>query len=423
MKAILLTIGDEILLGQTLDTNSAWLGQHLNLLGIRVTKRITCGDDTPAILQAIREAERAADLLIMTGGLGPTKDDITKNVLAEYYHTDLVFHQPTFDRIERIFHRLGRRVTDLHREQSYFPSNAELLPNPMGTAPGMWFFREHLILISLPGVPYEMKAIMTETVLPRLQDHPLLEPIIHRTLLTAGLGESDLAERIKSVEEQLPDHISLAYLPSLGQVRLRLSAFGGERTAMQHAVDKEASAIAEILGNHIFGEENQRLEGVLGRLLTERGLRLATAESCTGGHIAHRITQVPGSSRYYLGSLVTYHNHLKVSKLGVRESDLIEQGAVSEPVVRSMLQGVLQELDADVGIAASGIAGPEGGSVEKPVGTIWIAVGDRHQAKTWKLQLGKDREKNIEATAILAINALRRWLLDHPDFKGPGINR
>lgn len=421
MQALLLTIGDEILLGQTIDTNSTWLGQELNSIGIQVTRCMTVGDELPAILDALAYGWSHYDLVIMTGGLGPTKDDITKKALAQFFKVDLVFDQATYDRILRIFDRLGRPATEAHREQCYMPANAQLLPNAMGTAPGMWFEEDGPILISLPGVPYEMKSIMTETGLPRLKSQDGLIPIFHRTLQTAGLGESEIASRLGSIEEQLPDHIKLAYLPSLGQVRLRLSAYGGNAVNRAAEMDQYALMIHRELGQSIFAEGDTTLEATLGELIRSRGLLLATAESCTGGAIAHRITSVAGSSQYYLGTLVAYHNALKIEKLGVSTSDLSTYGAVSEPVVRQMVQGVIQAFGADVAISASGVAGPTGGTPDKPVGMIWIAVGNGVESRTRLLKMGKDRLKNIEATTVMAMNELRIWLLNHPECKGKGI--
>ncbi len=422
MQALLLTIGDEILLGQTVDTNSTWLGQALNAIGIQVSRRITVSDQLADIQDALNYGWEKYDLVIMTGGLGPTKDDITKKAIASFFEVDLVFHQETWDRILRIFERIKRPTTEAHREQCYMPANAELLPNAMGTAPGMWFQQDGHILISLPGVPYEMMSIMQEEAIPRLEKQPGLIPIFHRTLLTAGMGESQIASRLDTFEKSLPEHIKLAYLPSLGQVRLRLSAYGGESSIRQKEIDHFAGLIYKEFGTAIYAEGDTSLEASVGQLLKERGLNLATAESCTGGAIAHQITSVSGSSGYYLGSVIAYHNELKTTQLGVLPEELAEFGAVSEPVVRQMVKGVLQTFHADVAISASGVAGPTGGSPEKPVGMIWIAVGNHTDIRTRELRLGKDRQKNIETTAVLALNELRLWILDHPEIVGTGIS-
>lgn len=422
MQALLLTIGDEILLGQTVDTNSTWLGQALNAIGIQVSRRITVSDQLDDIQDALTYGWENFDLVIMTGGLGPTKDDITKKAIASFFQVDLVFHQETWDRILRIFERIGRPTTEAHREQCYMPANAEFMSNAMGTAPGMWFEKDGCILISLPGVPYEMTSIMREVALPRLEKQPGLIPIFHRTLLTAGMGESQIASRLDAFEKSLPDYIKLAYLPSLGQVRLRLSAYGGEATVRQKEIDHYAQIIHAEFGTAIYGEGETTLEATVGELLNQKGLNLATAESCTGGAIAHQITSVSGSSAYYLGSVIAYHNELKTSQLGVLPEELAAFGAVSEPVVRQMVKGVLQTFHADIAISASGVAGPTGGSPDKPVGMIWIAVGNQTDIRTRELRLGKDRQKNIETTAVLALNELRLWLLDHPEITGTGIS-
>lgn len=412
MKAIILTVGDEILLGQTLDTNSAWLGRELNLIGIRVMRRITVSDELPEILAGLEEGFRDADLVIMTGGLGPTKDDITKKAIAAFFGVEMVFSEETWARIQRIFTRMGREVTEGHRAQCFMPANARLLPNRMGTAPGMWFESPGKVLLSLPGVPYEMQAIMEDEALPELRQRPGLIPIVHQTLLTAGLGESEIAQRLDAFEDALPPHIRLAYLPSLGQVRLRLSAYGGEDERRREEIRAQAERIRGILGHWIFGEGEDSLEACLGRLLVERGLTIATAESCTGGHIAHRLTGVPGASHWYRGSIIAYHNDLKQSMLGVPAEVLAAHGAVSEPVVRRMVQGVLEQVGADLAISASGVAGPGGGTAEKPVGLVWVAVGDHREPRAIRLMLGKDRLKNIELTATHAMQHLRLWLLE-----------
>ncbi len=421
MQALLLVIGDEILLGQTIDTNSTWLGQELHAIGVQISRRMTVRDNLSEIVDALSYGWSRYDLVIMTGGLGPTRDDITKTALAEFFKVDLVFDQGTYDRILRIFERIGRPATEAHREQCFMPSNATLLPNAMGTAPGMWIEENGRILISLPGVPYEMKSIMTSAGLPRLKTQEGLIPIFHRTLLTAGLGESEIASRLGTFEDQLPSHIKLAYLPSLGQVRLRLSAYGGQAAEREREMAHYAQMIHAELGQAVYAEGDTTLEATLGELLRSRGLLLATAESCTGGAMAHQITSVPGSSQYYLGTLVAYHNALKIEKLGVSIADLETHGAVSEPVVRQMVRGVIRAFNADVAISASGVAGPDGGSPDKPVGMIWIAAGNDKEIRTHQLKLGKDRMKNIEATAILAMNELRIWLLNHPEITGKGL--
>lgn len=412
MNAIILTVGDEILLGQTVDTNSGWLGQALSQIGIRVIGHVGCGDEHDRIVRSLRQCWEEADLVIMTGGLGPTKDDITKKAIADFFGVEMVFDEGTWFRISRIFEKRGRMVTEGHRMQCFMPANAELLHNSMGTAPGMWFAADHKILISLPGVPYEMKAIMEEEGLPRLSRQGNGRPIFHRTLLTAGIGESELSQRLTQFESELPPYIRLAYLPSPGQVRLRLSTYGEDLKDNHLELEDQVVRLQLTLGHDIFAEGDTLLEAELGRLLKAEGKKLATAESCTGGYIAHRITAIPGASEWYQGTVIPYHNDLKEKILQVPHSDLEAHGAVSETVVLAMAKQVLDVMDADVAIAASGIAGPTGGTPAKPVGTVWVAYGSREDMRAVRLHLGKDRLKNIEMTAVFAINYLRLWLLE-----------
>lgn len=413
MKVYLITIGDEILIGQIVDTNSAWMGQQLNLNGAHITGIMTVSDEAESIVQALEQGLRSADVVLMTGGLGPTKDDITKKVLAEFTGGRLSFHEPTYQRIERFFKQLGRQPTEAHRLQSYMPDNATLLTNPMGTAPGMWFEVDGKVIVSMPGVPYEMKALMQKEVLPRLKAQYPLERIAHRTLLTAGEGESRIAERIADLEDALPPHIKLAYLPNLGRVRLRLSSRGSQSDQYRDELEQWANRFKERVEDLLFGEEEDRLEAVVGQMLKARGLWLSTAESCTGGYLSHLITSIPGSSAYFLGGIVAYSNIVKQEKLGVRTATLETDGAVSEATVREMVAGTLQHFGGDIAVAVSGIAGPGGGTPEKPVGTIWLAVGNHNVTEAYLLKAGKDREKNIEYTGAHALNFIRRFLKKH----------
>lgn len=413
MNVHLITIGDEILIGQVIDTNSAWMGQQLNLNGMRVSGISSVPDEHQAIVSALSWGLRKAEAVLLTGGLGPTKDDITKKVLAEFTGGRLVFHEATYSRIERFFAQLGSKPTAAHREQSCLPDKATLLRNRMGTAPGMWFDYAGKVIVSMPGVPYEMKAIMEEEVLPRLKAVFPVVPIAHRTLLTAGLGESRIAERVADLEEALPAYIKLAYLPNLGKVRLRLSGRGKTETVLHQELDEWAAQFKERLKDIVFGSEQDRLEAAVGRLLQQQGLWLCTAESCTGGYLSHMITRIPGSSAYFRGGIVAYSNALKEEQLGVSPQTLATYGAVSEQTVREMVTGTLQRLGGDVAVAISGVAGPGGGTPEKPVGTIWIAVGNEETTETLLLKAGKDREKNIEYTATHALSFIRRFLLAH----------
>ncbi|MCB9283241.1 MAG: competence/damage-inducible protein A [Lewinellaceae bacterium] len=412
MKVHLLTIGDELLIGQVVDTNSAWMARQLNGIGAQVIGKETVPDLVEEIVAALRRGVEKADVVLVTGGLGPTKDDVTKKALATFYEVGFVFSQQTFDHISRFLSFLGREASDAHRDQCFMPQNAELLRNRMGTAPGMWFDEAGKVVVSMPGVPFEMEYLMDAEVLPRLQKRFPASPILHHTLLTAGEGESSIAERLRDLEDKLPNEVKLAYLPSLGQVKLRLTARGANEDELRRLLDQEAQKIRDLLPDLIFGREEETLEQVVGVLLQERQWKLATAESCTGGYLAHRITTVAGSSNYFKGSVIAYSNELKTGLLGVKPETLDAVGAVSEETVREMVAGALDRLDVDIAVAVSGIAGPGGGTPEKPVGTIWIAVGSRQRVKTLHLQLGKDRLKNIQFTAVAALNFLRKFLLD-----------
>ncbi len=410
MNVHIITVGDEILIGQIVDTNSAWMAQRLNLIGAHVVTISSIADSREAILDALKMAENKADVILMTGGLGPTKDDITKKVIAEYFDVGLVFHQETWLRIERLFERWGRSYTPEHRDQCFMPENASILPNKMGTAPGMWFEENGKVLVSMPGVPYEMYYLMEQEVLPKLKVRFTGKPIAHRTILTVGEGEARLARRIETFENNLPVAIKLAYLPGLGQVRLRLTASGNDVQVLNQMLDAKVEEIKTLIPEFIFGFEKDTLEEVVGRQLKAEGKTIATAESCTGGFLAHKITAVPGASDYFTGSVISYSNEVKVEQLGVKEETLRCFGAVSEQTVTEMVQGVLALLKTDLAVATSGIAGPSGGTPEKPVGTVWLAVGTNEKVETKKLQIGKDRLKNIEYSSIQALNMIRLFL-------------
>lgn len=413
MTVHIITIGDEILIGQIVDTNSAWMGQQLNLIGAAVTGITTVGDGAEEIRGALDRATRLADVVLITGGLGPTKDDITKKVIAEFFETELVFHEPTYERLERFFRKLGREPTAAHRLQCLLPANAEVLVNKMGTAPGMWFEYNGSVIVSMPGVPYEMQYLMTNEVMPRLQEKFPVQAIFHHTWMTAGEGESRIAERLEAIEDNLPAHIKLAYLPNLGYVRVRLSGTAMDADALQVEVMAQAGRIREALGELIYGANDESLEENLGNLLRKKGLSLSTAESCTGGYVAHLVTSVPGSSDYFKGSVVAYANDVKQALLGVQADTLKQYGAVSEQTVREMVSGTIHLLKTDLAVSISGIAGPGGGSPEKPVGTIWMAVGNSEIIEVFKLQAGKDRSKNIQYAGNIALNLVRKFVLRH----------
>lgn len=416
MKAHLLTIGDEILIGQIIDTNSAWMSQALNLAGVVVNGKSSVGDTADEIVEGIQHAARKADVVIMTGGLGPTKDDITKKTLADMFRSEMAFHQETFDRIAAYFHKIGRQVPEAMKLQATLPTGAEILPNKVGTAPGMWFEREGKAYISLPGVPFEMEYLMTNEVIPRLRSRFMQRPIVHRTLQTAGEGESNIARRIEAFEDHLPAHIKLAYLPALGQVRLRLTGvWEGNVTPDAEArlsaeLDEKISELHALIPDLVYGKENESLQEVIGGILRARKMQLTLAESCTGGYLSQLITSIAGASDYFPGAITTYSNEMKMKYLGVRKETLERRGAVSEETAREMAEGAITAFDADIALSVTGIAGPGGGSAEKPVGTIWVAVSDGKRTEAQKLLFGRDRIKNIHLASIYALNMLYKFL-------------
>jgi len=412
MQVEIITIGDEILIGQIVDTNSAWMAQQLNLLGFSVKQISSVSDNETHILKALNEASSRAEVVIITGGLGPTKDDITKKTLCKYFNTSLVFNEDVYMDVERLFTERGYEVTALNRGQAEVPANCEAIRNLVGTAPGMWFEHESIIYVSMPGVPYEMMQMMEKSILPKLASHFKAPNIIHHTLLTQGIGESILAEKISAWEEALPAYIKLAYLPSVSAVRLRLSAYGEDKNLLQVRFDQELEALRKLITKYCYGENDDTLASVIGKLLLAEQKTLATAESCTGGQIASTITKVPGCSAYYKGSIVSYANEIKEQFLNVSKDDLINYGAVSKQVVEAMATGIINAMNVDYAIATSGIAGPDGGSDEKPVGTVWIAVADKQKVFAKQFLFGKNRERTIQAATLTSLNLLRRFILN-----------
>jgi len=410
IRAEVVTIGDEILFGQITDTNTVWIGTELTNIGIRVVRKTSVGDQQEAILQILHEAHQRADVIIITGGLGPTKDDITKKTLCEYFGVGMVRNPDALALVTDFFEKRGREITEINRGQADLPANAVYLQNDWGTAPGMWFEQDNTVYVSLPGVPFEMKHLMSNRVLPKLTerfDPPIIK---HKMIRTVGIGESFLAERIADWEDNLPPHIKLAYLPHFGQVRLRLTATGTDEPTLDRELANEVAKVMPLISKHVYGYDADELETVIGRLLMDKKLTLATAESCTGGYVASRITSVPGSSAYFLGSIVSYSNDVKINQLGVSPETIQQQGAVSEVVITQMAEGVRKVLNADVGIATSGIAGPDGGTPNKPVGTIWIAVSTDQRTVTRLLKLGPYRDQNIQLTATYVLNLLRETI-------------
>ncbi len=410
MKAEIITIGDELLIGQVIDTNSAWMAEQLNLIGVKVAQITSISDNRDHILTTLKEASARAEVIIMTGGLGPTRDDITKPALCEYFGTRLVFNQESFDNVARIFRLRNYTMTMLNRGQAEIPENCTPLLNVNGTAPGMWFEQKGRIYVSMPGVPFEMKAIMEEHILPRLKALSRIS-IVHRTILTQGVGESFLAAKIEAWENDLPSNIKLAYLPQPGIVRLRLTGSGPEKSIVESEINKYTDALYQLIPEYIYGEGNDSLELVAGKLLKAHQYTLATAESCTGGYIAHLITGIPGSSDYFKGSVVAYANEIKENVLGVSPKTIEKYGAVSEETVFEMAAGIIRQFKTNCAIAVSGIAGPDGGTDEKPVGTIWICVLTPKGAETRKFTFGEHRGRNIRRAALAALDMLRKQLL------------
>ena len=408
VNASIITIGDELLIGQTIDTNSAWMAQELNKLGIWVKRRVAVGDVWNEIWNALDEESRQSQIILITGGLGPTADDITKDLLCTYFGGKMVINEEALQNVKTIFEKyIKRPMLDVNLKQAEVPDVCKVIQNKRGTAPGMWFEKDSKIFISMPGVPNEMKGMMTDFVLPRLPSMFLLPAVVHRTLLTAGIGESYIADRIKDFEAKLPSHIKLAYLPNFGMVRLRLTAIGKNAAEITSEVEKLFVTLQSKLQDVMVINEDKSLEEAIGILLAKHEKTVATAESCTGGYVAHLITSIPGSSAYFLGGVVSYDNTIKKNVLDVNPEILANYGAVSEETVRRMANGVKQLMQTDYSIAISGIMGPGGGTEEKPVGTVWIAVAGSAETVAQKFQLRYDRERNIEVTAIHALNMLR----------------
>jgi nicotinamide-nucleotide amidase len=408
MIAEIISIGDEILVGQIVNTNATWIAQRLGETGIPVKQVSAIADDAIDIKNALDAAFSRADIILMTGGLGPTKDDITKKTLCDYFNTHLVFHQPTYDNLEKLFALRGwAKISEVNRKQAEVPANCTPLTNDTGTAPGMWFEKDHKILVSMPGVPFEMEGIMEKEVMPRLALMFNDRVIVHKTIVTQGVGESILAERIRDWEDSLPSTMKLAYLPQPGIVRLRLTAYGQNKEKLRQEIDKLIYTLKNLIPDYFFGYDADTLEEVVGRLLKDKKLTLGTAESCTGGYLAHLITSVPGSSDYYLGSVIAYSNTVKQELLGVSEQSLIDYGAVSEQVVREMAEGARKRFNTDFAVSTSGVAGPDGGTAEKPVGTVWIAVASKTGTVAKKFMFGEHRGRNIRRAALAALNMVR----------------
>jgi nicotinamide-nucleotide amidase len=415
INASIITIGDELLIGQVIDTNSAWMAQELNKAGIWVKRRVAVGDRWNEIRKALDEESAVSEIILITGGLGPTADDITKPLLCDYFHTRLVVNEAALQNVKHIFETvLQRPMIERNLKQAEVPECCTVIQNKRGTAPGMLFERDGKIFVSMPGVPHEMKGMMTEEVISFLQKKFETPFITHRTMLTAGVGESFLADHIQAFESALPVTIRLAYLPGYGMVRLRLTGMGNDPLLTQQETDAQFSRLKTLVTEWMVTDEDISLQEALGKLLKSRKQTVATAESCTGGYIAHLITSIPGSSAYFQGGLIPYQNIVKEKVLQVQGDTLTTAGAVSEETVREMITGALNLFDSEYALATSGIMGPDGGTEKKPVGTVWIAVGNRHAIETRKLWFRFDRQRNIELTATNVLNLLRRFILSQP---------
>lgn len=414
VTAELLTIGDEILYGQIVDTNSQWMGVELSNMGIKVVRKTSVGDIESEILQALKEAEERADIILITGGLGPTNDDLTKPCLAKYFNCDLVMNQEALAEVTEFFKSRGRELTELNRLQAALPSACVKITNPVGTAPGMWFNKGSKVFMSMPGVPHEMKKMMTEQVMPRLKKQYDLPVIYHKVIRTIGQGESFLADKIKNWEDALPKHMKLAYLPSLGEVKLRLTCFGSSLKALEEEAEKQTAALKQLIDQYIYGYGEEPIEVVIGNMLRERNMTLSIAESCTGGKVSHMITSVPGSSEYFQGSIIPYSYDIKMSQLGVKEETLNQYGAVSEQTIIEMATLVREKFNTSIGVATSGIAGPGGATPEKPIGTVWIALANGERVITKKLQLSKERHLNIQLSSMAVLNLIRLGIKESP---------
>jgi nicotinamide-nucleotide amidase len=383
---------------------------ELDKVGIKVIRKTSVGDQEQEILTAFAEAEKRADIILITGGLGPTSDDLTKPLLSKYFNCELVMNEEALAEVTAFFKSRGREMTEMNRQQAALPSACTKITNPIGTAPGMWFDRKGKIFMSMPGVPHEMKKMMTERVIPKLRETFRMPVIQHKVIRTIGIGESFLADKISVWEKSLPTHIKLAYLPSLGEVKLRLTGFGEDAASLEKEINILAEKLLPLASEYVYGYGDEPIEVVIGKMLRDRKLTLSMAESCTGGYLSHLITSVPGCSDYFLGSMVPYAYEIKMRQLGVKPEVLEKYGAVSEQTIIEMANIVRAKFNTDIGVATSGIAGPGGATPEKPVGMVWIAYSDKHQTVTKKLQISQDRAINIRMASMAVLNLIRMSL-------------
>ena len=412
VRAEIITIGDEILYGQILDTNTQWISSELDKIGIKTVRKSSVGDQRDEIVLILMEAQKRADIVFITGGLGPTKDDLTKKILADFFDCPLDYHPDALQDVTDFFSKRGRELSDINRDQALLPTKCTFIPNKQGTAPAMWFNEQETIWVSMPGVPFEMKAIMETEVLPRIITHFKLPVIVHQIRKVVGIGESYLSDLIQDWELQLPSHLKLAYLPSWGIVKLRLTGFGKDKVELNKDIEAEFEKVMPLINSYIFGREKDELADVVGQMLVQRHATLSVAESCTGGYLAHQFTQHAGSSAYFQGGIISYANEVKVNQLGVLQEILDLEGAVSETCVKAMAVGARKQLGSTYALATSGVAGPDGGTDDKPVGTIWIALAHPDGVIARKLTQGGTRIQNIHLSSLTAINLLRRYLLN-----------
>ena len=411
MKAEIITIGDELLIGQTIDTNSAWLASEINKIGFEIYQITSVSDKKDRIIKALRDAEGRSDVVLITGGLGPTSDDITKPVLCEFFNTRLVPNKEVLDMIKGILSRRGLSLNENNRKQAEVPESCLILPNGAGTAPGMWFEQGGSVFISMPGVPLEMKHIATEHVIPALRKRFVSQTILHRNIMTYGTFEARLAEILTDFEQNMPDSVKLAYLPSYGVIKLRLTSSGNNEDDVRNNIDIQADKLYKLIPQYIYGENEISLEEAVGALLVKSGSTLCTAESCTGGQIAQMITSVPGCSAYFKGSVIAYDNGIKTGLLGVPDDIIQKYGAVSSHAVEALAERSRLLLGSDYSVATSGIAGPGGGTDEKPVGMVWIAVSSGSGTFSEKFVFGNDRNINIKRFSLAALNMLRKQII------------
>ena len=413
MEAEIITIGDELLIGQVVDTNSAFIATELNKAGINVYQITSIPDKKDRILNALEEAKNRVNLVLLTGGLGPTNDDITKYTLAGYFNSKLVRNEEVVTNIKNILEKRDVLLIERNLEQADLPDNCEIIFNHIGSAAGMWFIKDNVQFISMPGVPFEMKEMLVNQIIPELVKRNKLPVILHKTILTHGLAESVMAEKIKDWESNLPSNIRLAFLPSPGILRLRLSGSSENRDQLNKELNNQIEYLQKLLPENIFGYDDDKLEEIIGKLLKKKHQTLSAAESCTGGNVSRLITSVPGASEYFKGSVVAYSNEIKQSILKVSEETLMNYGAVSQQTVKEMAEGIRQLYHTDYAFAVSGIAGPGGGSPEKPVGTVWIAIASEKETITRLFHFGDNRERNILRATITTLNLLREELLKH----------